>query len=198
MQAKPISDSELLQSIKRDDVAAFEMLYDRYWKALYTRACQRVDKDEAKDMVQEVMITLWNRRKEIRLKENGELGGYLFTAIKYRVISHYAFSQAEIRQVSFFDVLDAMPADNLETKDLQRQIEAEVSKLPSRMQEIFRLSREDDCSIAEIAKRLGLSEQTVKNQLTEALKRLRSSLQSRTAGEWALVLCYLFCHLHNK
>jgi RNA polymerase sigma-70 factor (ECF subfamily) len=78
MHAKQISDDELLQSIKRDDVAAFEILYDKYWKALYLKACQRVDKDEAKDIVQEVMLTLWNRRQKIFVKEDGELGRYLY------------------------------------------------------------------------------------------------------------------------
>ncbi|WP_298740029.1 sigma-70 family RNA polymerase sigma factor [uncultured Chitinophaga sp.] len=198
MQAKLLSDDELLQSIKRDDVTAFEILYDRYWKALYMKACQRVDKDEAKDMVQEVMLTLWNRRAKIFVKEDGELGRYLFTAIKYRMISHYAFSKAEIRQVAVFDILDEVQANGLETKELQALIEKEVSKLPSRMQEIFRLSREDDYSIAEIARRLNISEQTVKNQLTEALKRLRTSLQSRISGGWALILFYLFCQFNNK
>jgi RNA polymerase sigma-70 factor (ECF subfamily) len=114
------------------------------------------------------------------------------------VISHYAFSKAEIKKVDIFDILDEVHANELETKELQLLIEKEVSKLPSRMQEIFRMSREDDYSIAEIAKRLNISEQTVKNQLTEALKRLRASLQSRMSGGWALVLFYLFCHFHNK
>jgi RNA polymerase sigma-70 factor (ECF subfamily) len=63
------------------------------------------------------------------------------------------------------------------------------------MQQIFRMSREDDHSIADIARILNISEQTVKNQLTEALKRLRTSLQSNTPGEWALVI---LCIILNK
>src|SRR5690242_8212640 len=57
--AKMMSDGDLLQLIKKNDTAAFESIYDKYWQALYLKACQRVDKDEAKDMVQEVMISLW-------------------------------------------------------------------------------------------------------------------------------------------
>lgn len=197
MQEKLISDGELLQAIKGDDTAAFEILYDRYWKALYQKACQRVNQDEAKDMVQEVMITLWKRRKQVVVK-GGEIGAYLFTAIKYRVISHYAFSEAEIKQAAFFDILDEVhTTDGLETKELKQLIDAAVSQLPTRMQQIFRMSREDDYSIAEIARQLNLSEQTVKNQLTEALKRLRVALQSHVPGGWALLLLYLFCY-YNK
>ncbi|HEU4552906.1 MAG TPA: sigma-70 family RNA polymerase sigma factor [Chitinophaga sp.] len=199
MQEKQLSDGELLNAIREDDAAAFEMLYDRYWKALYQKACQRVNQDEAKDMVQEVMITLWKRRSHVTVK-GGEIGAYLFTAIKYRVISHYAFSEAEIKQTAFFDILDQVQEahpNSLETKELKQLIDNAVSQLPARMQQIFRMSREDDYSIAEIARQLNLSEQTVKNQLTEALKRLRIALQSHVPGGWALLLCYLFCY-YNK
>jgi RNA polymerase sigma factor (sigma-70 family) len=198
MREQMLSDDDLLQLIKRDDTAAFESIYDKYWQALYLKACQRVDKDEAKDMVQEVMITLWRRRNAITVMHEGDLGRYLFTAIRYRVISHYAFSVAEIKKVDFFDQFDEhITVNTLETKELQSRIDKEISRLPARMQQIFRLSREDDYTIADIAKALNISEQTVKNQLTDALKRLRISLKTSSTGEWTLVLVYLFFHLHQ-
>lgn len=193
------SDGDLLQLIKRDDTAAFESIYDKYWQALYLKACQRVDKDEAKDIVQEIMITLWRRRHDIRVEQEGDLGRYLFTAIRYRVISHYAFSAAEIKKAGFFDTFDDYIAtDTLETKELKAKIDTEIGKLPTRMQQIFRLSREDDYSIADIAKTLNISEQTVKNQLTDALKRLRTSLKASSTGDWALVLIYLFLQFPHQ
>ncbi|MDR6570516.1 MULTISPECIES: RNA polymerase sigma factor [Chitinophaga] len=194
-----MSDGDLLQLIKRDDTAAFESIYDKYWQALYLKACQRVDKDEAKDMVQEVMITLWRRRNDIRVMQEGDLGRYLFTAIRYRVISHYAFSAAEIKKADFFDTFDDyITTDTLETKELKARIETEIGRLPARMQQIFRLSREDDYTIADIAKTLNISEQTVKNQLTDALKRLRTSLKASSTSDWTLVVIYLFSQLHQQ
>lgn len=194
-----MGDGDLLQLIRQDDTAAFESIYDKYWQALYLKACQRVDKDEAKDMVQEVMITLWRRRQEISVKQEGDLGRYLFTAIRYRVISHYAFTATEVKRAGFFDTFEnQIAADTLEAKELQARIEAEIGRLPARMQQIFRLSREDDRTIADIAHMLQLSEQTVKNQLTDALKRLRTSLKASSTGDWTLVLLYLFFHVHNN
>lgn len=194
MYQQTISDRELLHSIKTDDnSAAFEMLFNRYWKELYTKACQRVDKDVAKDLVQEVMTTLWRRRKDIFTFEDGEIGRYLFTALKYRVISHYAYTAAEIRNSSLFEVLsDHIYSPPLETKEFSEFIEAEINHLPARMQQVFRMSREEDFSIADIARKLNLSEQTVKNQLTEALKRLRASIKSHDSGDWAFIMFLLF------
>ncbi|MCF6404329.1 sigma-70 family RNA polymerase sigma factor [Chitinophaga filiformis] len=191
-----ISDGDLLQLLKGDDTAAFEMLYNRYWKVLYTRASQRVDVNDAKDLVQEVMLSLWRRRHELPVFKEGEFAKYLHAAIKYRVISHYAFSTAEIKKISLFDILDSQEFnDRLETKELTANIAAAVSLLPTRMQQIFRMSREEDLSIAEIARKLNLSEQTVKNQLTEALRRMRSYLKTSSSGDWALLVAYLFCHI---
>jgi RNA polymerase sigma-70 factor (ECF subfamily) len=193
-----LSDAELLYAIKEGDTSAFKTLYDRYWERIYMKACQRVDKDEAKDLVQEVMITLWRRRKDIFTFEDGEIGRYLFTAVKYRVISHYAYSAARIRNSDLFDGSgDPVSSNSLEAKELGAFIESEVNRLPARMRQIFRMSREDDFSIAEIARRLGLSEQTVKNQLTEALKRLRIAIKSHDSGDWMFLAFVLFYYSSN-
>jgi RNA polymerase sigma-70 factor (ECF subfamily) len=190
------SDAELLHAMKNGDAEAFKALYDRYWEPLYLKACQRVDKDEAKDMVQEVMTTLWRRRKDIFTFEDGKIGRYLFTAVKYRVITHYAYTADEVRHPHLFDVLtDEAAVNSLEVRELSELIESEINRLPARMQQVFRLSREDDLSIADIARRLNLSEQTVKNQLTEALKRLRTSIQSHDNGDWAFTLFLLYLAL---
>ncbi len=191
-----LSDAALLNAIRNDDASAFKELYDRYWQRIYLKACQRVDKDTAKDMVQEVMTTLWRRRKEVDLSEEGAVGRYLFTAIKYRVISQYAYSHLELKNSHLLEGLDEhITAQSLEVKELSAFIDQEVSRLPSRMQQVFRMSREEELSIADIAQSLNVSEQTVKNQLTEALKRLRTSLsaQDSSGRTFVLFLLLYFC-----
>jgi len=193
-----LSDAELLRAMKEGDDGAFKSLYDRYWEQLYLKACRRVDKEAAKDLVQEVMTTLWRRRNDIFTFEDGEIARYLFTAIKYRVITHYAYSAEEIRNSAIFEILDDQaPAYSLETRELTEFIESEIARLPARMQQVFRMSREEDLSITDIALQLNLSEQTVKNQLTEALKRLRASISSHDNGDWAFVVILLFYYSSN-
>ena len=199
--AHSLSDAQLLQAIRQGDSAAFKVLYDRYWQRLYLKACQRVDKSEAKDIVQEIMTTLWRRRNDIFTFEDGEIGRYLFTAVKYRIISHYAYGAEEIPNTGLFDMPEMAAAAGtvgggsaLEAKEFSEFIESEIRQLPPRMQEVFRLSREEDLSITDIAKRLGVSEQTVKNQLTEALRRLRESIRSSDNGDWVFVLFLVVCY----
>jgi RNA polymerase sigma-70 factor (ECF subfamily) len=197
MDFQQLSDAALLQSIRRNDATAFKVLYDRYWESLYLKACRRVDKDEAKDMVQEVMTTLWRRRNDIVVQDDGQIGRYLHTAIKYRVISHYAFLSKELPNTDLFTALNSQEvANTLEAKELSELLEQEINRLPARMQQIFRMSREDDFSIADIARQLNLSEQTIKNQLTEALRRIRESIKQKDYGDWVFLLILLYYSSH--
>lgn len=187
-----LSDSVLMKAIHDGSEAAFRELYDRYWTPLYRVAYNRVG-EEAKDLIQEIMVGVWQRKDSIRITNDGSLAPYLFTALKYRIIRHYAYAATEIRNGEGFDVASGISADQeLEYRELASIIETQISNMPPRMQQIFRMSREEGISIAAIALHLSLSEQTVKNQLSEAMKRLRLNLEANDAGDWALLLTWFF------
>lgn len=190
-----VSDLDLISAIRADDEDAFHVLYEKYWKPLYRKACKGADEDEAKDMIQEVMISLWNRRHQIKVVQPDDLGKYLFTALKYRIISFYAYTSTQIKKSALLEIpLDISPDILMENKELKVVLEATVENMPGKMRQIFRMSRDEDFSISDIASRLNLSEQTVKNQIGQALKRLRSTLLDHQSGDWVLpvlVLLYL-------
>lgn len=171
------SDLELSALMQSDVEAAFEELYNRYWKPLFLSACRTVGEPDAKDMVQEVLLSFWRRRNAISFQRDQEIPSYLFVALKYRVISHYAYSQKEVKKANYLQhPMVWTPEHLLESKEVQHQLETTIQNMPERMQLIFRMSREEQLSIADIALRLNLSEQTVKNQISQALKRLKSAL----------------------
>ena len=59
-----------------------------------------------------------------------------------------------------------------------------VDTFPPRLKNIYILSRERHLSVKEIAEKLAVSEQTVKNQLTELLKRLRKKMNNKNCIFW--------------
>ncbi|MNL57723.1 RNA polymerase sigma factor [compost metagenome] len=67
--------------------------------------------------------------------------------------------------------------DELIAKELARLLENEMSRMPDTMRSVFRLSRSEDMSIKDIANQLSLSEQTVKNNVSMALNRLKFKLK---------------------
>jgi RNA polymerase sigma-70 factor (ECF subfamily) len=69
----------------------------------------------------------------------------------------------------------------LAVRDLENVIKNSVNELSPKVKQIYKLSREEGLSVREIAEKLKLSEQTVKNQLSTALSHLRKSLSGISA-----------------
>src|ERR1700712_312857 len=81
-----LTDKELLQLLERDNEQAFKTLYNRYVDFLYQAGMSRLpDEVVIQDMVQEVFITLFTKRKE--LDHITELKGWLFACLRNRVLN---------------------------------------------------------------------------------------------------------------
>jgi RNA polymerase sigma-70 factor (family 1) len=185
-------DVELLSAVKAGNAAAFRALYDKYWNLLYTRACKNVNEDEAKDILQEIMVSLWNRRDDIQAIDEDDLSKYLFTALKYRTLSYYAYTSAQVKKADNFEAgFNASPENLLESKELRMLLDSTIESMPGRMQLIFKMSRDEHMALSDIAIQLNISEQTVKNQLTQALKRLRLVVVDHRSGDWVFSAIFM-------
>jgi len=180
MASKLHSAPELIRLLKEDDVTAFTEIYQRYAPTLYQQAYQILkDRDETKEVIQEVFTSLWQRRDEIWIDTN--LGGYLYRAVRNQVLKIYAHKQVRIAHAHLpddFQNQDTSSTDALiREKQLQRAIDQEIEQLPKKMRIVFNLSRKEHLSYKEIAHQLELSEGTVKTQIKLALRILRNRLQ---------------------
>lgn len=173
-----LSDDELLVLIKKDDGAAFTTIYNRYAGSLAAFAGAKLyHLEDARDLLHDLFIKLWEDRYNLNIDTN--LKNYLFSAVRYKVIDK--IRKNVIRQ----DYSPVTPNSEdygaqrqLEAKELQLAIEQSLDQLAPRTKEIFLLSRHQHQSISEISQMLGLSEQTVKNQISAALKHLRRQLNT--------------------
>ncbi|MBV8255986.1 MAG: sigma-70 family RNA polymerase sigma factor [Chitinophaga sp.] len=179
---KQLPDTALWERMRvYDDKAAFDELYHRYWEQLYTAAYARLQQDaDAKDCVQDVFIALWQKRKDLAIRE--QLSAYLHVALKYRVFNHFRNTTTYQKHLDVFADIPLSPllkADGpLLLNEMQRIIAATVAAMPPRMRDIYLLNHRDFRSIDDIATQLALSRQTVKNQLGLALSRIREQLRS--------------------
>jgi RNA polymerase sigma-70 factor (family 1) len=173
------SDQVLSLLLKVDDREAFAEIYERYKKPLYIHAFHRLrDREEAQDLIQQLFATLWDNRKTIELKSH--LSGYLYTSVRNRVFKFIARQQVASTYITSIEQSinagDCITDHLVREKELQRMIEKEVAALPTKMREIFELSRKSHLSHQQIAEQLELSEKTVRNQVNNALKVLRVKL----------------------
>lgn len=171
------NDNDLL--VAGDEQSAFRILYEKYWQPLYYKALSRLGDDaDAQDAVQEVFISCWRNKATIQIRDS--LSPYLFTALKYCIIKKvYRKGKKGLETPLSIHELERTELSGdelLQYKELQSVILKEVERLPERMKEVYRLSRVDNLQIAEIAQQLQITEQTVKNTLGAALKKLRVRL----------------------
>jgi RNA polymerase sigma-70 factor (ECF subfamily) len=173
------TDAELAGFLKLGDKAAFTEIYDRYNGLLYIYACKIVkDEDVAEDLVQELFIYLWNKRQAINFKSS--IASYLYSAVRYKFFDLLDKQKVQTDYVQafqlFLDQGEYVTDNYILEKELSATIEKEIANLPAKMREVFLLSRKEHLSNKEIAERLHISEKTVKNQVSTALKTLKLKL----------------------
>lgn len=174
-----LSDEELLSLLREGDSHAYTEIYNRYKGILFIHAYHRLrDRVEAEDTLQEVFTGLWNKRQEITITSS--LSGYLYCAVRNRILNYFAHQEVSSRYLNSFrgylENGEAQTDHRVRENQLKLLIEKEIDSLPAKMREIFILSRKAHLSHKEIAEHLDLSEKTVKNQVNNALKTLRSKL----------------------
>jgi RNA polymerase sigma-70 factor (family 1) len=175
-----LSDQEILTLIGDDDRVAFSELYNRYWRSLYQTAWNVLrDQESCMEVTQEVFVWLWDHRSSLQINS---LPSYLRAAVKYKVTDILRSNKAREACFVNLDELDftnlLFDDDPLELKELKAVIAQMSAKLPARARLIFELSRNEQLSNREISEKLGISEKTVENQITIALKKLRIAMGS--------------------
>jgi RNA polymerase sigma-70 factor (family 1) len=168
----------------------FEKTYTTYWKKLNAFSFTMTqDKDLAQNIVQDVFIDLWERRKNIEIVT---IESYLFRAVKNQVFKHYQNNRFDktIMEDKFEDyIIDNFTSVGPELTDLLYTL---LDQLPEKRKEVLLMNKIQEMSIDQIAAELEISKQTVKNQLSAALKQLREGLKDLTWMAPYLIIFYKF------
>lgn len=183
MQDHSIKNEYLLvQSLAKSSLFAFNCLYNEYSRRLYRFAYGYLkSEEEAEELVQEVFTIIWEKRKE--LKEELSFKSFLFT-IAFNIIRKHFRTKAYLTEYLKSGVrseLDLQTTNQVIYNSFYKFIFDLVNLLPERRKEIFIKSRVQGCSIKEIAEELKISHKTVENQLSAALKFIRTNINSENS-----------------
>ncbi len=161
------------------DERAFEELFRSHYESLCRSANLLLnDADEAEEMVQNVFVTLWEKRS--RLEITTSVKSYLYRSIRNASLNRIKHEKVKREYTTEQELLSApaAPASHqLLQKELQVQISLVIASLPEQCRLIFKMSRFEEMKYAEIADELGISVKTVENQMGKALKILRTKLK---------------------
>ena len=174
-------DEYLIAMLANNKEKAFNAIYDLYWEKLYLYIFKVIKDDEAaQDITQEILVSLWLRSEKLTGVKS--LSAYLFTAAKYKSFTYIRDNlqknNYEQSLTDFISVYDNSLVENFEAKELDNIINKEIENLPSKMKEVYVLSRKENLSHKEISEKLAISDKTVKKQIGNALKLFRIKLNN--------------------
>ena len=170
-------DEELFRQFQEGSWKAFKILFEAYSEQLYLYAAGFLgDREEARDIVQDAFVYLWENREKITY--TGSLYSYLLRSVKNSCIDykmHEKVKEKYIREMEYLQDEAEEVSDNFE--ESYKRLQKVIDSLPPKCKDIFVLGCVEGYSYKEVATRLGVSVNTVKTQIKLAYKKVKSELE---------------------
>ena len=175
-----ISEEELILALNEGDLQAFNQLFDRYGKRLYHFSMGYLKSAEnAEEMVQDVFMKIWDNRLELSAQKSIE--SYFFTIARNGILNTIRKSKSEQAYLNYEKInpgKNVFLDEELDFNELERAYHRVIEQLSPRRREIFKLSRMQSLTNAEIAQKMSISVKTVENQMTSAKSEIIKNLRS--------------------
>ncbi|MGJ1496144.1 RNA polymerase sigma-70 factor [Sphingobacterium spiritivorum] len=155
---------------------SFEQLYLDHWEKLFFFCVKTIQDEEiAKEIVQEVFKSVWERKDKLELKE---VERYLIRSVKLKTFEY--IRNKVTRQQHHEVILNAYKEEyhenSVEVQELSSKINNLIGSLPNQCKNVFKMSRHEGLTNKEIASRLYISERAVEYHISRALSTLKTHL----------------------
>lgn len=172
-------DESLVQLLQKGNVVAFDLLFEIYSPKLFGFAMKYLkNENDSEELVQEVFVRVWEHHQS--LKSELSFKSYLFTIALNQIRKHFNKKVISLRYLENLQN-DSETNENLNIQNenyelILQHINLIVEQMPPRRREIFIKSKIEGKSSKEVAIELSISDGTVDNQVSEALRFIRSKL----------------------
>ncbi|RYF16279.1 MAG: RNA polymerase sigma-70 factor [Oxalobacteraceae bacterium] len=166
---------DLWLKVSEGDVNAFNLLFKSHYKSLCISALLLLkDEESAEDVVQEVFLKIWNKRKELAQVTN--ITSYLYISVKNAALDQLRKTKYITDDISEVEISDDAldPFHSVRIKELSKHLQEASDSLPGQCKVIFEMVYVEGRKYQEVADEMGLSINTVKTQ--------SAAEQGRTAG----------------
>jgi len=175
------NDKVLVQKLRLGDIGAYQYLFDEYfyWLCNYIYKLSG-DSNVSQDIVQEVMINIWEKRNRIVITTS--IKSYLFKSCHNQFLQHIKKQKRNadlLDNIRWETIFDTYYIDFSEQEDFYEEklfkLNQLLSKLPPRCREIFIKNKLEKRKYREIASDMDISIKTVESQMSKALHFLKTN-----------------------
>jgi RNA polymerase sigma-70 factor (ECF subfamily) len=186
MQNSRLNQHVSVEKIRQGDVCEFEQLFQTYYKRLCIYAGNIIgDSFDAEEIVCSMFARMWEKREQLHIHTSVE--AYIVSSVYHDAINYLKHAEIEERyrekaqyQVKHLDLLNPegydTPLTDILAKELSEQIEKAIRSLPPQCREVFILHKLDGLSYDEVAEKLNVTVNTVRTQITRAMKKMKTAL----------------------
>lgn len=183
--------TRVYQQLRKGDLEAFREVFHAYSDRVYAVAFRiHKNKEQAEEVVQEVFLKLWQNRADI--DDHRSLWPLLFVIAKRICFNQLRSMRYDTQaQKEWFYRMEAATDEHQHSlREMERLLRDSVFHLPPRQRQVWIMSREEGKSHKQIAQELGISPNTVKNNLVQTLKTLKTVF--RNADYLYFILFFFF------
>jgi RNA polymerase sigma factor (sigma-70 family) len=180
LEPQTYNEKELLLRLAEGHEQAFSLIVNHWWQPVMNHAMTYLKSvPVAEETTLDIFEKIWHKREQ--LAEIESFKDWLYIVSRNELISRVRkkITSAVVDLGEFSDIEDVyFPGKRLELMDLSLVIDKATKQLTSQQRQVFELSRRDGLTHQEIAEHLGLSRQTVKGHMVNALNSLRKFLKN--------------------
>ena len=185
-----LSDKALVKALQKGDVKAFNELYYKYHKKIFAFSLKFLkNKADAEDLIQKIFVIIWEKKENLNPEKS--FNNYLFIIARneiYDLLKKKALTEYYNDQI----LSDTEQGEeDIETKKLVEVMYSLIEKMPERRRQIFLMNRDMGLTYKQIAKKLGVTENTVDTQIRNSLNYLRKELPKYIKSSHLLLIGFI-------
>lgn len=176
----PKDEQQIIAEMRLGRQDTFREVFDAHYEGLCRYAFTLLkDMDDAEDIVQAAFVKIWEKRAEIEIRF--ALRSYLFKTIYHQCLNQLQHREVQLKHQAYGqqEMKSEVALSVAFSDELEDNINNAINTLPPQCRAVFVMSRYEELKHAEIADQLGISVNTVQNQISKALGILRTALKDR-------------------
>ncbi|MEN2398271.1 RNA polymerase sigma-70 factor [Flavobacterium sp. MC2016-06] len=184
LEATDYNEKILVSELKNNCEKAFRKLFDLYYQDIYGYSVSLLkSKEAAEENVQDVFMKVWQHRENLNIEQSFK--AYIFTIARNQAFNvlNKAANDIELKEAVFYESQKSHEYGDYSIReaDCKKLRKQAIRQLPPKRKQIFKMSRKKGMTYEEISQELGISINTVRNQMSKALETMR-----------------VFFHLHDE